>query len=79
MTNILGFSPIVRNSDEDEAYFCAHPEVKAMPVYPDSGSIKVIDDTIVIKFEDCGYKEHFYPAIRDKRGGTVVLYTIYAC
>ncbi len=52
MTNILGFSPIVRNSDEDEAYFCAHPEVKAMPVYPDSGSIKVIDDTIVIKFED---------------------------
>ena len=52
MTNVLGFAPIVRNSDEDEEYFCNNPEVAAMPVYPDAGSIKVIDDTIVIKFEE---------------------------
>lgn len=52
MTNVLGFNPIIRNSDEDEEYFCNNPEVAAMPVYPDAGSIKVIDDTIVIKFEE---------------------------
>ncbi|MBQ7481556.1 MAG: glucosyltransferase domain-containing protein [Lachnospiraceae bacterium] len=52
MTNVLGFNPIIRNSDEDEEYFCNNPEVTAMPVYPDAGSIKVIDDTIVIKFEE---------------------------
>ncbi len=52
MTNVLGFDPIVRNSDEDEIYFLNHPEVKAMPKYPEAGSIKVIDDTIVIRFED---------------------------
>ena len=52
MTNVLGFDPVVRNSDEDETYFNNHPEVKAMPVYPEAGSVKVIDDTIVIKFED---------------------------
>ncbi len=52
MTRVLGFDPIVRNSDEDEKYFYDHPEVAAMPVYPDAGSIKVIDDTIVIKFQD---------------------------
>ena len=52
MTKVIGFDPVVRNSDEDENYFYNHPEVKAMPVYPDAGSIKVIDDTIVIKFEE---------------------------
>ena len=54
MTRVLGYDPVVRNSDEDAIYFCNHPEVIAMPVYPNSGSIKVIDDTIVIKFEDIG-------------------------
>ena len=51
MTKVIGYDPPVRNSDEDEAYFLNHPEVKEMPVYPDAGSIRVIDDTIVIRFE----------------------------
>ncbi len=52
MTRVIGFDPPVRNSDEDEEYFYNHPEVAAMPEYPDEGSVKVIDDTIVIKFQD---------------------------
>ncbi|MCR4654869.1 MAG: glucosyltransferase domain-containing protein [Lachnospiraceae bacterium] len=52
MTRVIGFDPVVRNSDEDEEYFYNHPEVAAMPKYPDDGSIKVIDDTIVVKFQD---------------------------
>lgn len=28
------------------------PEVKEMPCWPDSGSIKVIDDTVVIKLQN---------------------------
>ena len=54
MTRVLGFDPPVRNSDEDEEYFYHHPEVAAMPEYPDDGSVKVIDDTVVIKFQDVG-------------------------
>ena len=52
MTRVIGFDPVVRNSEEDEQYFYHHPEVTAMPEYPDAGSIKVIDDTIVVKFQD---------------------------
>ncbi len=52
MTRVIGFDPPVRNSDEDEKYFCSHPEVIAMPVYPEAGSVRVIDDTVVIKFQD---------------------------
>lgn len=52
MTKVLGYDPVVRNSDEDEEYFCNNPEVIAMPKYPAAGSVKVIDDTIVIKFQD---------------------------
>lgn len=52
MTKVLGYDPVVRNSDEDEEYFCNNPEVKNMPKYPAAGSVKVIDDTIVIKFQD---------------------------
>lgn len=51
MTKVIGFNPEVRWSDEDEEYFRNLPEVKAMPVYPDDGSIKIIDDTVVVKFE----------------------------
>ena len=28
------------------------PEVQAMPCYPDDGSIRVIRDTVVVKFQD---------------------------
>lgn len=52
MTRVLGFDPVVKDSDEDEASLVANEEVKSMPNYPADGSIKVIDDTIVIKFQD---------------------------
>ena len=54
MTKVLGFDPLIRNSDEDENYFYNHPEVADMPIYPAAGSIRVIDDTIVVKFQDVG-------------------------
>lgn len=41
-----GYKPIVGNVEE----FKDMPEVRDMPSYPDSGSIKVIDKTVVIKF-----------------------------
>lgn len=44
-----GFSPTKLEDDEKEA-FEALPEVQEMPSYPDDGSIKIINDTIVVKF-----------------------------
>ena len=41
-----GYKPLVGNEEE----FKQIPEVRNMPSYPDSGSIKVIDKTVVIKF-----------------------------
>ena len=52
MTRVLGYDPVNRNSDEEEEYFRGLDEVKDMPCYPSSGSIKIIDDTIVIKFQE---------------------------
>ncbi|MDO4189579.1 MAG: hypothetical protein Q4D29_11380, partial [Lachnospiraceae bacterium] len=52
MTRVLGFDPLVRDSDEDEEFFKTNPEVMEMPCYPADGSIKIIDGTVVIKFED---------------------------
>ena len=52
MTRVLGYDPVNRNSDEDEEYFRGLDEVVNMPCYPSSGSIKIIDDTIVIKFQE---------------------------
>lgn len=34
----------------DQSYFIDRPEVQDMPHYPAEGSIKVIDDTVVVKF-----------------------------
>ena len=34
----------------DQSYIIDRPEVQAMPHYPAEGSIKVIDDTVVVKF-----------------------------
>lgn len=34
----------------DQSYFKDDPEVNAMPHYPNEGSIKVINDTVVVKF-----------------------------
>lgn len=36
--------------EADSSYFYDLPEVQAMPSYPDDGSIKVIDDVLVVKF-----------------------------
>lgn len=52
MTRILGYDPTLRNSDEEEEYFRGLDEVKDMPCYPSTGSIKIIDDTVVIKFQE---------------------------
>ena len=52
MTRVLGYDPVNRDSDEEEEYFRGLDEVKDMPCYPSSGSIKIIDDTIVIKFQE---------------------------
>ena len=52
MTRVLGYDPVNRDSDEEEEYFRGLDEVKYMPCYPSSGSIKIIDDTIVIKFQE---------------------------
>ena len=41
-----GYTP----HEVSESYFRDDPEVQAMPRYPDDGSIKVIRDTVVIKF-----------------------------
>ena len=40
-----GYNPTLISSDE----FSELPEVEAMPAYPDDGSIKIINDTVVIK------------------------------
>ncbi|MDE6707998.1 MAG: glucosyltransferase domain-containing protein, partial [Oscillospiraceae bacterium] len=46
MNNWCGFSP--ETVDEEE--FINLPEVIDMPYYPDDGSIKIINDTVVVKF-----------------------------
>ena len=52
MTRVLGYDPTLRNSDEEEEYFRGLDEVVNMPCYPSTGSIKIIDDTVVIKFQE---------------------------
>lgn len=47
MTLWTGYSPTYANSDD----YADLKEVKDMPVYPDYGSIKRIDDVIIIKLE----------------------------
>lgn len=41
-----GFAPMEISADE----YANHPEVEVMPNYPNDGSIKIIDDVIVVKF-----------------------------
>lgn len=41
-----GFSPIMKDAAEYEQL----PEVEEMPGYPDAGSIKIVEDVLVIKF-----------------------------
>lgn len=46
-----GFYPDVV---EDTSIYQYNEEVKEMPCYPDAGSIKVIDDVVVVKFTEYG-------------------------
>ena len=48
MERQIGFYP----EKADKEYFSALDEVKNMPSYPNDGSIRIIDDVIVIKFSD---------------------------
>ena len=43
-----GFDPIY----EDGAKYAELPEIQAMPDYPDNGSIKMINDVVVVKLND---------------------------
>lgn len=45
-----GYTP----HEVDPSPFIDRPEVEAMPCYPDEGSIKVIDDVVVVKFTEKG-------------------------
>ena len=49
--NYLGIE-IPYANDERTAELVAMEQVKAMPCWPDAGSIAVVDDTMVIKFEE---------------------------
>lgn len=41
-----GFNPEI----VDEEAYADLPEVQAMPHYPEAGSIRIIGDTVVVKF-----------------------------
>jgi len=43
-----GYSPVIKSSDEYEKL----SEVISMPCYPDYGSVKVVNDTVVVKLEN---------------------------
>ena len=38
--------------EEEPERFTILPEVKAMPCYPNDGSIQIIDSVLVVKFQD---------------------------
>lgn len=48
MANWNGFNPVTI----DQTEFENSPIVKNMPCYPDDGSIKVINNVVVVKFSD---------------------------
>lgn len=52
MTRVLGYMPTLKGTEADMEYFSSKDEVRKMPCYPADGAIRVIEDTIVIKFEE---------------------------
>ena len=46
MSQWLGFAPTIANAES----FSGMAEVEQMPSYPDDGSIRIINDTVVVKF-----------------------------
>ena len=51
ISNYIGYKLPQAGADEISA-FIQNAEVKSMPCWPDQGSIKVIDNAVVIKFQD---------------------------
>jgi len=51
--NYIGYD-IPMADEQTRAELAASEAVKAMPCYPNAGSIRVIGDTVVIKFQDSG-------------------------
>ena len=49
--NYIGYDlPMV--SEEAKLELAAMDEVKSMPCYPNAGSIRIVEDTVVVKFQD---------------------------
>jgi len=55
LTNYLGYGPVIIQGEEAEM-LARIPEVRQMPCWPNSGSIRVIGDTVVIKCEETAPK-----------------------
>lgn len=51
ITKYLGFVPDIAGYEETKEWM-EREEVKDMAAYPDDGSIKVIEDTIIVKLSD---------------------------
>ena len=51
MINILGYS-YNKPTSKEKKKIMENPKVWEMPVYPDDGSIEVIDDIIVVRLAD---------------------------
>ncbi|MDO5153466.1 MAG: glucosyltransferase domain-containing protein [Eubacteriales bacterium] len=51
LRNYIGYSPPLAD-EKTLLYLCQREEIQAMPCWPDEGSIKVIDNWVVIKFQD---------------------------
>ena len=49
MSRVIGFNPEVDWSDEAETYYKGLDEYNEMPNYPDAGSIRIVDDIVVVK------------------------------
>lgn len=49
ITQYIGFTPEFLWSDEEQEHFYGNAEVLNMPCYPADGSIRIIDDVIVVK------------------------------
>lgn len=49
--NYMGYTPVYL-SEEECAALAGDEAVKAMPCYPDYGSIRVLEDVVVIKFQE---------------------------
>ena len=49
--NYIGYD-LPMASEEEKLELAATEEVKAMPCYPNAGSIRIVGDTVVVKFQD---------------------------